>query len=127
MLLTAGSASAQNISKWTLSVYNVGAPQPLSPPTDLLVANVLCNVAPPSIVAAPNPSKISWDDVQNVGKVCVWTDSGTGPLLSTPFGGSYEATLKATNSAGTSAESTRAPFSHPGVAPSAPTGVLLGK
>lgn len=128
LLLVAVPASAQPVQRWTLRVYNVGAPQPLSAPTDLLASNVSCNVNPATIIAASlNPSRVVWDDVGALGKVCVWTDPGTGPLASTPFGGNYEATLTATNSVSTSPESTRAPFEHPGVAPLAPSGVLLAK
>lgn len=127
VLLAASSAHAQPITKWTTRTYNVGAPTPLSAPVDLLAANVACNVDPSTVTPSPNPLKLGWDDITNPGKLCVYTDPGTGPLLSMPFGGSYEATITATNSAGTSPESNRAPFSHPGVAPPAPTGLRLGK
>lgn len=127
-LCLASTVHAQPITKWTLRVYNVGAPTPLSAPADLLPANVTCNVDPATVVAtSANPLKAGWDDISNAGKLCVWADPGTGPLLSTPFGGSYEATLSATNSAATSAESARVPFSHPGVAPPVVTGLRLGK
>jgi hypothetical protein len=127
LILFTSSAHAQQISKWTIRTYNAGAPSPLSAPVDLLAANVTCNLDPASVTVGPNPSKASWDDPVNAGKACVWTDPGTGPLTSTPFGGNYEATLTATNSAGTSAESARAPFTHPGVVPPAVTGLRLGK
>lgn len=127
IVLFASSAHAQPISKWTIRTYSAGAPAPLSAPVDLLAANVTCNVDPATITPGPNPAKAGWDDPVNFGKLCVWTDPGTGPLLSTPFGGTYEATLTATNSAGTSAESARAPFTHPGVAPPVVTGLRLGK
>lgn len=128
VLLVAASAHAQPITKWTLRVYNAGASTPLSAPADLLAANVACNVDPATVVAtSANPLRAAFDDPATAGKACVWTDPGTGPLQSTPFGGNFEATLTATNSAGTSAESARAPFTHPGVAPPVPTGVKLGK
>ncbi len=129
LVLVASTASAQSVTKWTARVYNVGAAQPLSAPVDFVVGQgVACGVDPATITATPtNPLKAVWDDPGAAGKVCVYTDPGTGPLLSTPFGGSYEATLTATNSAGTSPESARAPFTHPGVAPIAPTGLRLGK
>lgn len=126
-LACASTVHAQSITKWTLRVYNVGAAAPLTPPADLLPANVICGLDPAAIVPSPNPLKAAWNDVANVGKVCLWADPGTGPLLSTPFGGSFEATLTASNTAGTSAESARVPFLHPGVVPNVPTGLLLGK
>jgi hypothetical protein len=127
IVLCASSASAQTITKWTIRTYNQGAPSPLTAPVDLLAANVTCNIDPATLTVGPNPTKAAWDDILNVGKVCVWTDPGTGPLVSTPFGGTYEATLTATNSAGTSAESARAPFTHPGLVPPVVTGLRLGK
>jgi hypothetical protein len=127
-LLVPASASAQAITKWTIRTYNAGAAVPLVPPLDLLAANVTCGLDPATVVATPaNPLKAVFDDPAAAGKVCVWADPGTGPLLATPFGGSYEATLTATNAVATSAESTRAPFTHPGVAPTAPTGLRFGK
>lgn len=127
LLLLASTVHAQPITKWTLRTYNVGAPLPVAGPTDLLAANVACNVDPATITPSPNPSKAAWDDPANAGKSCVWTDPGTGPLLSTPFGGNYEATLTASNVTGTSAESARVPFTHPGTIPGAPTGLKAGR
>lgn len=129
VLLLASSAYAQPITKWTARDYVVGGAQPIAAPIDLVIgSNLTCGVDPATLppVAGANPSKLAWDDptVLPLGsKACVYTDPGTGPLLSTAFGGNFETTLTATNSAGTSPESARAPFSHPGVAPSAPTGV----
>ncbi len=127
LMLFASSAHAQTINKWTIKVYNAGALSPLSAPVDLLATNVTCNLDPATVISGQNPTKAVWDDIANTGKVCVWTDPGTGPLTSTPFGGTYEATLTATNSAGTSAESARAPFTHPGLVPPVVTGLRLGK
>ncbi len=127
LILFASSAHAQSIVRWTIRIYNQGAPSPLTTPVDLLAANVTCNLDPATVISGPNPTKAVWDDPAAVGKVCVWTDPGTGPILSTPFGGTYEATLTATNSAGTSAESARAPFTHPGLVPPVVTGLRLGK
>ncbi len=128
-VLIASTASAQSITKWTARVYNVGAALPLSAPVDFIVGQgVACGVDPATVTATPtNPLKAVWDDPGAAGKVCVYTDPGTGPLLSTPFGGSFEATLTATNSAGTSPETARVPFTHPGLPPGAPTGLKLGK
>lgn len=126
-ILSPARADAQTIIRWTIRVFNAGAAQPLSAPTDLLAVNVICGVTAPAVTAAPNPQKAAFDDPVNAGKFCVWTDPGTGPLLSTPFGGTYEATLTATNAAGTSPESVRASFTHPGAVPPVPTGLLLGR
>lgn len=126
-LMFASAVHAQPVTKWTMRVYNAGAPAPLSAPVDLLAANVTCNLDPATVTVGPNPLKAGWDDPAGAGKICVWTDPGAGPLLSTPFGGNYEATLTVTNAAGTSAESARAPFTHPGVVPPVPTGLHLGK
>jgi hypothetical protein len=129
VVLMASTAFAQTISKWTMAVYNVGAAQPISAPTDFVLgSNLACGIDPATVmVSAANPMKALWDDPAVTGKVCVYTDPGTGPLLSTPFGGSFEATLTASNSAGTSPESARAPFTRPGLPPSAPTGLRLGR
>jgi hypothetical protein len=129
-LVTAAPLQAQTITKWTLRVYNVGAPSPLSAPTDFIIGtNLTCGVDPTTItVSGTNPMKAVFDDPAQAGKACVYTDPGTGPLLSTPFGGTFEATLTATNSAGTSPESApRVPFSHPGLTPPAPGGLRFGR
>lgn len=127
--MMATSASAQPITKWTARVYNVGAAQPISGPVDMVLgAGVTCNVDPSTLAVAPtNPAKLAWNDVASPGKACVFVDPGNGILLSTPFGGSYEATLTASNAAGTSPESNRAPFQHPGAVPPAPTGLTAVK
>lgn len=121
-ILCATVAQAQTITSWPLKIYNQGAAVPLST-TVLAVTNVVCNQTPPTPGAAVNPSRVLWDDASNAGKVCIWTDPGTGPLFSVPFGGTYEATLAATNSAGTSPESIRAPFTRPGALPAVPSGL----
>lgn len=124
-VLCASSASAQPVTKWTQRIYAAGASQPLSAPLDLVVGqNATCNVDPATLTTqASNPQGIAWDDPANIGKSCVYRDSGTGPLLSTPFGGSFEVTITATNSVGTSAESARVPFSHPGAVAATVTGL----
>lgn len=119
-------AQAQTISSWQLRIYNVGAATPISAPTDLLTANVQCNQNAPSSTNSVNPTRVVFDDPNVAGKVCIWVDPGTGPLSSMPFGASsYEGTLTATNAAGTTLESGRAPFSHPGQVPNVPAGLRL--
>ena len=123
-LLCPSVASAQAITSWTLRIFNTGAPVALST-TSLLAANVVCNQAPPPAGSAVNPSRVVFDDAITLGRVCIWTDPGAGPLFSVPFGGAFEASLTATNIAGTSAESARASFTRPGLAPGVPMGVRL--
>jgi hypothetical protein len=114
--------SAQTVTSYQLKTYNVGAPSPIQTYT-IQASSVTCNQTVAAGGSTANPSKAVWDDTVNVGKSCVWTDPGTGPLYSVPFGGNYEATLAAINSAGTSVESIRAPFSRPGAVPPAPAGL----
>ena len=123
-LLYPSLASAQAITSWTLRIFNTGAPVALST-TSLLAANVICNQAQPPAGSAVNPSRVVFDDAITLGRVCIWTDPGAGPLFSVPFGGAFEASLTATNIAGTSAESARASFTRPGLAPGVPMGVRL--
>ena len=123
-LLCPSLASAQSITSWTLRIFNVGNPIPIST-TILLASTVVCNQAPPPAGSSVNPSRAIWDDVDNAGRVCIWTDPGNGPLFSVPFDGSYEASVSATNSAGAGAQSLHASFTRPGLAPGAPTGVRL--
>lgn len=117
-------AGAQAITSWPLKVYVAGFPIPLST-TVLTVPGVQCNQPLPPPGVPVNPNTVIWTDPTNVGKACMWTDSGLGPLFIVAFGGSYEATLAATNIAGTSPDSARVSFTRPGVAPSAPTGLTL--
>lgn len=118
---------AQSIDKWSVRIYNVGAVAPLFGPLDLLATNVQCNqVAPPATASTINPTRIVFDDAVNVGKVCIWTDPGTGVLTAVPFGAAaYEGTVTATNVAGTTGESNRAPFTRPGALPGVPSGLRL--
>lgn len=119
---------AQPVQKWTLSIYNVGAQTPISAPTELLAANVTCNQTAPTSTNTVNPTRVVFDDPNVAGKVCIWVDPGTGPLASMPFGASsYEGTLTATNAAGTTAESARAPFTRPGLPPGVPMAVRFIK
>lgn len=119
---------AQGIDKWSVRIYNVGAVAPLFGPLDLLAANVQCNQVAPANTTTVNPNKIIFNDDANVGKVCIWTDPGTGVLTAVPFGAAaYEGTVTATNAAGTSAESSRASFTHPGVLPGVPSGLRFGR
>lgn len=115
---------AQPTTSYTFNIYNTGASSPLSS-TVIQAANVQCNQTPPTSTNTVNPTNFSFDDPDNAGKSCIWTDPGNGPLFSTPFGGNYQGALIRTNSAGSSGESNRAPFTKPGTVPSALAGFKL--
>lgn len=97
---------------YTLRIYATGATAPLSTAT-LQNASVSCNQAAPAATASTrNPNKIVWDDPANTGKVCVYTDAGSGPLLGTPTGfANLEATVAMVSGGVENDESNRAPFS----------------
>ena len=118
-LMSAVAASAQSITQYQANYYNAGAPSPVQSET-FLVAVPTCNQVAPAVNTV-NPTRLIWDDIANVGKVCIFTGSPTGPLFSLPIG-SYEATLIAVNGAGPSPESVRAPFSRL-ASPATPTNV----
>jgi hypothetical protein len=124
LLLTAAPARAQVITSYTLTIYQAGTNTVVGIPTVIPVAALACNQPQPAAAPAVNPTRMAFNDPANAGQACIYTDPGTGPLLTLPFGAaSYEGGLKATNSAATSAETRSAPFTHPGVAPAAPTGL----
>ena len=111
-------ASAQTITKWTLRVYNIGAPQPLLKPIELVLgADVTCNLDPTTVGATQKNSLLAavWNDPNSIERVCLWVDSATRPLLATAPGGSYEATLTASSPTATSRESARVPLTIPGI------------
>lgn len=114
LLLLAAPASAQGagITSFNLRQYLPGASAPVVAAFSIPVSAVQCNqVLPTSPV-----HQALWDDPDNPGKVCIYTDPGTGPLFAKVYG-ALEATL--TNLAGTleGPESNRASFLRPPVAP----------
>lgn len=122
LILSGAGVHAQTPDSYTFRAYGVGATQPIQTPFTFQAGAVACNQDPPAAPSTVNPTRFSWDDRVNAGKVCIWTDPGTGPLFSAPIGtipGSYEGTLTATANGLTSLESARAPFSR-AAAPSAP-------
>lgn len=130
-LLAAPSlATAQTIDGYRLNIYPGGA-APTATPTmffDFLSSAITCNLAPPAPPAPGtpvNPTRAMWDDPNNTGRVCQWTDPGTGPLFAVPVGGNYEAAVQAFNAAGRGPESNRAPFSRLSAPTTAPTGLRL--
>lgn len=127
LLLAASSAHAQVVTAYPLKIWNVGAPAPLST-TVLPASSFVCNQPALTLAATvTNPTKIIIDDVANVGKVCVYTDTAGGPLLGLPFSSTpLQVTLAATNSAGTSPDSAVSnSFTRPGLPPPAPTGARV--
>ena len=125
VLLLAAPVEAQVTTSYTLTIYAAGTPTVISSAT-IPAASFVCNQAPVSGVVV-NPNKVLFLDPLNAGQDCVYADPGTGPLAALPFSAAgYEATVYATNSAGSSAESGRSlPFTHPGVAPFVVTGVKV--
>lgn len=123
------AAEAQTIDGYRLNIYPSGAGTAATPTTffDFLMSAVTCNLAPtPPIAGVPvNPTRAEWDDPNVTGRICRWTDPGTGPLFAIPMGGSYEAGLQAFNAAGRGPESNRAPFSRLAAPASAPTALRL--
>lgn len=111
-LFVANLAAAQNpIEVYEMNFYLDGSTASSAVFT-FTPAAVTCNQPDPGPTTGTvvNPSRISWDDVDNPGMVCLWNDPGTGPLLSMA-GGSWEGTLRVTDTLGlTSPESNRAPF-----------------
>ena len=134
-LTLSGIASAQAITSWTLSTYTVtsiGPPlvlsaAPVVPPTVIPLASATCNQTPPATTSNVNPTRADWTDPVNAGKICFWVDPGTGSIAGAPISSTvtYASIITATNSAGTSPASTPALFTRPGVAPVAPTGLVL--
>jgi hypothetical protein len=126
LVCSATRAAAQPVTSYTLKISNQGAALPLSV-TVLPAGSFLCNQPAPTGTSTVNPTRVAFDDVTNVGQICVYTDSGAGPLLALPIGsGVYVATLAATNSTGTSGDSAASPsFTRPGVGAAVPTGVRV--
>lgn len=129
-LLFSALAHAQSpITLVTFKVYVQGATTPIQTPTVMAITNFVCNTTKPTDPTSVqvNPTKIYFDDIVNTGKVCLYTDPGTGVLFSVPFGTQvYEARVSATNSGGTSPDSLVSnSFSHPGAPPTAPTGLKV--
>lgn len=118
VLAFAVSASAQTTS-YKLRIYLSGATAPMTT-TTLQASGFICNqAAPPTGATTTNPTKVVFDDPAVAGRVCIYTDPGTGPLLALPTGfQNYTATLAAMGAGGAeSAESNAAPFSRTAPAP----------
>lgn len=116
------SAEAQSIDSYRIQYYAPGAAAPMQNET-FTAAAAQCNQAPISSADTINPSRVSWADPNAAGRTCLYVPPTGATLFSLPVG-SYEATLVAINSLGSSGESNRAPFSRAAV-PSAPVGFRL--
>jgi hypothetical protein len=104
LALLAAPAQAQNIDGYRLNIYPAGAADGATPTTffDFVNSATTCNLvaSAPTAGTPVNPTRVEWDDPNNTGRVCRWTDPGTGPLFAVPFGSTYDARLQAFNAAG---------------------------
>ena len=94
--LVSVSASAQVVTAEILILYRQGATTPATEPIVLTRATRLCDQSPtPATALVVNPRIVEWDDPDQPGRACVWTDPGTGPLaLLAADGVVYEAALR---------------------------------
>lgn len=124
LLLVAPRAQAQTGPDFNLRIYVAGAATPMSPPTLIPAAKVVCNqAAPASNASTKNPLRSVWDDPLNAGKVCTYIDDGTGPLAALPTAfNKFEATITQVSGGVETDESNRAPFQR---TPPAPKNVRL--
>lgn len=109
VLLLSAALTAQQPDGYTFRVYTSGSAVPLTT-YNFAAGTTLCNQPVSTSTVTVNPTQIRWTDINNVGRECVWIDSGTGPLFALPVPGTYDGTLQASNTAGSSSESARAPF-----------------
>lgn len=122
LLFSAVTLTAQSVD-YNLRIYVAGAPAPIGPPNLLPGASVVCNQAAPASTVTRNPNKAVFDDPANAGRVCIYTDPGTGPLLATPTGfQNLEGTITMVSGGAETDESNRAPFLR---TPAAPRNVRL--
>lgn len=108
---------------YELKIYVAGAS---APQQSYALGSVQCGQTPPPLTASNvNPTAVVWTDPASPTLVCRWAEAAGGPILSRPVG-SYEGTLTATNEAGSSPESARAPF-FVKASPAAPTGLRFSR
>lgn len=129
-LLFSAIAHAQSpITSVTLKFFIQGGTTTVQTPTVMPITSFVCNTTKPADPVAPvvNPTKIYFDDPVNVGKICLYTDPGSGVLFSVPFGTQvYEGRISATNAGGTGPDSSVSnSFSHPGAPPLVLTGLKV--
>lgn len=127
-LLASSQAEAQAVADYRLSIYNVGAAAPITTFT-FPAAQAVCGQARIVVTGTQaNPTQIRWDDPAAPTLDCVRVETAGGPLFALPFSATltYDSTLAATNTAGTSPESARSnSFTRPGASPAAPVNVRL--
>lgn len=117
-------AQTSPADSYLLAYYNAGATAPLQQSDSFLASAATCNQTPPTLTTS-NPAEAVWNDLLNQGKVCIYVFPPTASILSFPIG-NFEATLRAVNAIGTSAESNRAPFTR-GTLPAVPSGFKVGR
>ena len=125
LLACAAPLAAQPATSYTVKIYNQGASSPLTTTVLPAAAFTCAQPQPPPPTNTANPNKLAFNDPDIAGQACLYTDSGSGPLLALPFGtGVYVARIAMTNSAGTTADSADSnSFSRPGITGAVLTGV----
>ena len=120
---SASSLAAQTVTGTLATITNTTTG--VSTTVTLAPTAIACGVTPKLLSGTVNPTKLAWNDSTNAALDCVYTDPGTGPLLSLPLGATaYTATVTSVSPAGNSPPSVpTAPFTRPGLPPGAPTGV----
>lgn len=117
---------SEQITSYDFKVYPAGnTTTPVATALGVFSTAVQCNQPKPTSTNTVNPTMMSWDDPDNVGKACIYIPptTGTGAILTLP-NGSYQGSVTATNGAGSGVESMMAPFSRLSV-PAARTGVRI--
>lgn len=123
--LSTTSVFAQDITGYRIRYYAPGASAPMQQTDTFPAASVRCDQALPPPGTSVNPGTAYWDDPANAGRACMYTLPTGSALIAFPVG-AYEATLTASNAAGESVESNRAPFSRAAL-PIAPKGFGLSR
>jgi len=127
-LLASSQAEAQAVTDYRLSIYAQGGAAPITT-FAFPASQAVCGQARAAVSGTQaNPTQIRWDDPAAPALDCVRVETAGGPLFALPFSGTltYESTLAATNTAGTSPESARSNlFTRPGSSPAAPVNVRL--
>ena len=106
LVSVAASAQTGTPTSYTLKTYQAGTATVALAPLTVSVAQLACNQDAPSTTSTENPTRWSWADPVNAGKVCIYTDT----RLATLADGAYEGTASAANADGSSAETARVPF-----------------
>jgi hypothetical protein len=113
------------IVSYEMQFLAVGATTPTSS-YGFTVAQRTCNQADPPGAANVNPTRIVWDDPDNVGQKCIHDFSSGSAIFALPIG-NYVGRLFAVGATLTSGASNDAPFDVAGVAPLNPSGLRFSK